>query len=186
MDFSLLAGLAIDRNGKMMLAYHAGDMAKEPQEMFVSTSDDSVNWTPRFRVSQPNDAASNGFPSIAAGPTAGDFRLVWQGNENGNPRGWNTFYRQTTDGGQTWSPIVKLSNRANARPTRAGRLLLPWRLPEFVSRWRGKELRVLGRRQQLRRSRRRLVYARIGAVKSRLQHYKDRDPASLSWKQSLL
>jgi len=113
---SSTAGLAIDRNGKMMLAYHAGDVAKEPQKMFVSTSDDGVNWTPRFSISQPNDAVSNGFPSIAAGPTAGDFRLVWQGNENGNPRGWNTFYRQTTDDGQTWSPIVKLSNRANGAP----------------------------------------------------------------------
>ena len=185
---SSTAGLAIDRNGKMMLAYHAGDVAKEPQEMFVSTSDDGVNWTPRFPISQPNDGASNGFPSIAAGPTAGDFRLVWQGNENGNPRGWNTFYRQTTDGGQTWSPIVKLSNRANGAPYKslAGYFFPYWRLPEFVSRWRGKELRDLGRRQQLRRSRRRLVYARIGAVKIvRSSAVKDRIRPSLPWKRSL-
>src|SRR5207244_2202369 len=68
------------------------------------------------------EQASNGFPSVAAGPLPGDFRVVWQGNGNGDPRGWDTYYRRTTDGGVTWSPIVKLSNRATGAPykTRAG------------------------------------------------------------------
>ena len=53
---------------------------------------------------------------------AGDFRVVWQGNGNGDPRGWDTFYRRTTDGGVTWSAMVKLSNRSTGAPykTRAG------------------------------------------------------------------
>jgi hypothetical protein len=121
---STTAGLAIGKDGKLLLAYHAGNQEKEPQKMWIRTSQDGINWTPRLQISQPNDEASNGFPSVAAGPMAGDFRVVWQGNGNGNgdPRGWDTYYRRTTDSGVTWSAIVKLSNRATGAPykTRAG------------------------------------------------------------------
>ena len=119
---STTAGLAIDKSGQLLLAYHAGNHEKEPQKMWIRTSEDGANWTPRLQISQPNDEASNGFPSVAAGPVPGDFRVVWQGNGNGDPRGWDTYYRRTTDGGVTWSPIVKLSNRATGAPykTRAG------------------------------------------------------------------
>ena len=119
---SSTAGLAIDQNGKIMVVYHAGDARKEPQPMWISTSTDGINWTPRVQISQPNDEASNGFPAIAAGPTAGDFRVVWQGNKNGNPRGWNTYYRRTTDGGTTWSETAQVSDRTTGAPykNRAG------------------------------------------------------------------
>ena len=113
---SSTAGLAIDQSGKIMIVYHAGNFGKEPQPMWISTSTDGINWTRRVQVSQPNESASNGFPAIAAGPAAGDFRVVWQGNKNGNPRGWNTFYRKTSDGGATWSNTVRLSDRANGAP----------------------------------------------------------------------
>jgi len=123
---SSTASLAIDAAGTIMIAYHAGNFAKEPQPMWISTSTDGVNWTRRFQVSQPNEKASNGFPAIAAGPAAGDFRVVWQGN-NGDPQGWNTFYRRTIDGGATWSETVQLSDRAHGAPykTRAG-FLFPY------------------------------------------------------------
>jgi hypothetical protein len=113
---SSTAGLAIDANGRMLLAYHAGDIAKEPQQMWITTSDDGVNWTPRMQISQPNAEASNGFPAVATGPTAGDFRVVWQGNKDGDPRGWSTFYRRTTDGGTTWSETTQLSDRTTGAP----------------------------------------------------------------------
>ena len=119
---STTSGLAIDKSGQLLLAYHAGNHEKEPQKMWIRTSEDGANWTPRQQISQPNDEASNGFPSVAAGPLPGDFRVAWQGNRNGDPRGWDTYYRRTTDCGVTWNPIVKLSNRATGAPykTRAG------------------------------------------------------------------
>lgn len=113
---STTAGLAVDQNGKLLVAYHAGDVAKAPQAMWVSTSDDGLNWTPRVQISQPNPAASNGFPAVAAGPGAGDFRVIWQGNGDGNPRGWNTYYRRTTDGGATWDEITQISDRTSGAP----------------------------------------------------------------------
>ena len=98
-----------------MIVYHAGNFAREPERMWISTSIDGVTWTPRFQISQPNGEASNGFPAIAAGLSAGDFRVVWQG-DNGDREGWNTFFRQTTDGGATWSETVRLSDRGRGAP----------------------------------------------------------------------
>ena len=113
---STTASLAIDANGRLLVAYHAGDEPKEPQAMFVSTSTDGINWSPREQISTPNEQASNGFPGAAAGPQPGDFRVVWQSNADGNPRDWNTYYRRSTDGGVTWSPAVKLSDRSRGAP----------------------------------------------------------------------
>lgn len=120
---STTAGLAIDKSGKIVVVYQAGEMDKGPQQMWITTSTDGINFTPRLQVSQPIENAVNGFPAIAAGPTAGDFRIVWQGNK-GDPRGWNTFYRRTTDGGATWSDTIRLSDRASGAPykTAAGYL----------------------------------------------------------------
>ena len=120
---SATAGVAVDQSGKIMVVYQAGDVTKEPQQMWITTSEDGINWTPRVQVSQPNEEANNGFPAIAAGPAAGDFRIIWQG-DNGDPRGWNTYYRRTTDGGLTWGKTEKLSDRRVGAPykTRAGYL----------------------------------------------------------------
>ena len=53
---------------------------------------------------------------MAAGPTAGDFRVVWQGDAAGDTDAWNTWYRRTDDGGVTWGPPVRLSNLATGAP----------------------------------------------------------------------
>ena len=112
---SATASIAIDRAGKAMVAYSAGDRIRQPEPLYISTSRDGVHWAPRVRVSQPGDTATNGFPGIAAGPEPDDFRVVWQG-DNGNPRSWNTYYRRTTDGGTSWSGITRLSDRARGAP----------------------------------------------------------------------
>lgn len=114
----LAAGFPCSRT----VVYHAGDIAGQPQPMWVTTSDDGVKWSPRLQISQLNAEASNGYPAVAAGPTAGDFRVVWQGNKNGAAHGWSSFYRRTTDGGATWSEMTQLSNRTTGAPykNRAG------------------------------------------------------------------
>ena len=62
------------------------------------------------------------FHRLPPGPNAGDFRVVWQENRNGDPRGWNADYRRSTDGGVTWIRIEKLSDRTTGAPykNRAG------------------------------------------------------------------
>lgn len=113
---SSTADVAVDQNGTIMLAYNAGLVAYQPQQIYIRTSLDGINWTERKQISHHNINAGNAFPSIEAGTSAGDFRIVWQGNKNENINGWNTCYRRTTDGGQTWSRVLRLSNRTTGAP----------------------------------------------------------------------
>ena len=119
---SSTASLAVDARGKILVTYHGNDTPKTPQQLWIITSTDGVTWSPRVQVSQGNPDASNGFPAAAAGPGAGDFRVVWQGNRNGDTRGWNTYFRRTTDGGASWGPIARISDRRDGAPykNRAG------------------------------------------------------------------
>lgn len=114
--FSSIADVAVDQNGMIMLAYNAGLVPYQPQQIYIKSSSDGINWTERKQISHHNVSAWNSFPSLRAGISAGDFRIVWQGNKNGNLNGWNTFYRRTTDGGQTWSRALRLSNRKTGAP----------------------------------------------------------------------
>ena len=84
--------------------------------MWITMSIDGINWTSRVQISQRNEEADDGFPAVAAGPAAGDFRVVLQGDQKGDPRGWNTFYRRTTDSGSTWSETRQLSDRSTGAP----------------------------------------------------------------------
>ncbi len=119
---SSTASLTIDASGKILVAYNGGDVRKAPQQIWVTTSTDGVTWTPQQQISQPNPNASNGFPAVAAGPGAGDFRVVWAGNKNGDPRGWNAFFRRSVDGGTTWGATAQLSDLTSGAPykNRAG------------------------------------------------------------------
>lgn len=114
--YSSIADVAVDQNGMIMLTYNAGLVPFAPQQIYIKTSLDGINWTERKQISHHNTNAWNSFPSVRAGISAGDFRIVWQGNKNGNTNGWNTFYRRTTDGGQTWSHALRLSNRKSGAP----------------------------------------------------------------------
>jgi hypothetical protein len=104
------AGLAADASGLLLVAYNAGTTFHAPQRIWVRTSRDGVRWSERHQISHASPLAGNAFPAVVAGPAAGDFRVVWQGNADGNVNGWNTYYRRTVDGGVTWGPILRLSD----------------------------------------------------------------------------
>lgn len=110
-------GLAVDVAGQVLVAYNAGPFAGEPQQIWTRTSlDGGETWSGRKRLSMPSLSANNAFPAVAAGPAAGDFRVVWQGDVAGDTDAWNTWYRRTTDGGMTWGPPSRLSNLATGAP----------------------------------------------------------------------
>jgi hypothetical protein len=108
--------IAMDVNGTLMIAYHANSTPSAPEQMYVRTSTDGVTWSARTQISDPSSAVNNGFPAIAAGPTAGDFRVAWQDDRNGSTTAWNTWYRRTTNGGGTWSTAVRLSDQSGGAP----------------------------------------------------------------------
>ena len=75
-----------------------------------------TSWSARQVVSSTNASFNSNFPALAAGPTANDFRLVFQDDRNGSTTAWNTWYRRTTNGGSTWSPEVRVSDLGSGAP----------------------------------------------------------------------
>jgi hypothetical protein len=47
---------------------------------------------------------------------AGDFRVAWQADDDGDPTTWNTWFSRTSDGGKTWSRPVRLSGGRRKAP----------------------------------------------------------------------
>lgn len=112
------AAVAIDAQGRVAVAYNAGDEAGRPQRLYLRTSADGTRFGPRREVSGAAPGVHHGFPAIASGPSAGDFRVVWQDGRRGGR--WNTWYRRTEDGGATWGPEVRLSDRGDGAPYKDG------------------------------------------------------------------
>ncbi|HVN69554.1 MAG TPA: sialidase family protein [Candidatus Binatia bacterium] len=105
--------VASDRHGNLVFVFARNDSKHAPNSLYVSrSSDDGKRWSAPALL---NAAGNNTSPAIAAGPSAGDFRLVWQDDRNG-PKTWNTWYARSTDGGTTWSGAIRLSNREDGAP----------------------------------------------------------------------
>lgn len=68
------------------------------------STDGGVTWAPAVELD--DGAANASFPAIAGG-AAGQFRIHYGDNRTG---AWNTFYRSSTDGGQTWSAEADISD----------------------------------------------------------------------------
>lgn len=111
------AGLAIDADGVVMIAYNAGETAGDPQRLWVRTSADGVSWSPRQQISSSMAGVHNGFPAVAASrTTAGDFRVVWQDDREGSEVAWNTWMRNTLDAGASWGDAELLSDLDSGAP----------------------------------------------------------------------
>ena len=110
--YSSQATVAADSSGRLVFAYLLNTVPDAPKSLYIRTSTDGVNWSARSLVNSDGDS---NMPSIAAGPSAGDFRLVWQDNRNGE-NAWNTWYARTTTGGSRWSADVRLSNLGSGAP----------------------------------------------------------------------
>ncbi len=93
--FSSQATIASDSTGHLIFAYLLNSAANAPKSLYVRTSTDGINWSARSLV---NSRGDSNMPAIAAGPSAGDFRLAWQDDRNGTDA-WNTWYARTTNGG---------------------------------------------------------------------------------------
>jgi len=104
-------GLAIDVNGLIMVVYNAGDVAQEPERLWMRTSSDGVVWSDRVEISSGIAGVNNAFPAVAASRTTpGDFRVVWQDDRTASEVAWNTWMVNTLDGGATWSESERLSD----------------------------------------------------------------------------
>jgi hypothetical protein len=113
--YSSQAAVASDAAGKLVLAYLRSAIDGAPKSLYVRTSTSGTAWSAAILVNAHGDS---NMPALAAGPTAGDFRLVWQDDRNGT-NAWNTWYSRTTNGGTSWSAPVRLSNLGSGAPYKA-------------------------------------------------------------------
>ena len=104
-ETSSTTALASDTAGTLVALYTGATSVGGPGQVWTRRSTDGgVTWAPAVPIeSGPADAS---FPAIAGG-AAGVFRLHYGDNRTG---AWNTWYRASTDGGQTWSADVDISD----------------------------------------------------------------------------
>jgi hypothetical protein len=100
--------LTADENGTLFALWNAGSVAKGPERIyFARSSDGGATWSAKADVSAAAAGVPHAFPAIAA-RASGDVRIAWMDARNSNL--WNVYYRSSTDGGQTWSPEVRISS----------------------------------------------------------------------------
>ncbi|MBV8724763.1 MAG: exo-alpha-sialidase [Candidatus Eremiobacteraeota bacterium] len=111
--FTAQDAVAADASGHLAFAFEKNDRKQGPNSLYVTTSSNGGrSWTSARVIANRGDSTC---PAIVAGPSAGDFRLVWQDNRNGF-HSWNTWYSRSTDGGATWTPPIRLSDRGTGAP----------------------------------------------------------------------
>jgi hypothetical protein len=115
--FGSIVGLAVDVQGTVAIVYTATTTPGGPTQLFFKKSTDGGNtWSARFALSGAPAGTMHHSPAIAAGPTAGDFRVLWQDDRNGTHTAWNAWYRSTTNGGNSWTTPVRVSNLGSGAP----------------------------------------------------------------------
>ncbi len=110
--FTAQDAVAADASGSYVAVYAANDRKQGPNSLYVRRSSDGAHWSAPSALVTGANATS---PAIVAGPSPGDFRLVWQDDRNGSDA-WNTWFARTTDGGRTWTQPYRLSDRGSGAP----------------------------------------------------------------------
>ncbi|MEA2509351.1 MAG: hypothetical protein QOG21_1433, partial [Actinomycetota bacterium] len=109
--------LAIDHRDALYVLYNANDVPFGVSQLhFARSTNRARTWIGRSEPSPAPAGANNLFPAIAARGD-GDVRIAWMDDRNGFDGGggdqgarWNTYYRESTSGGRTWSPETQLSH----------------------------------------------------------------------------
>jgi hypothetical protein len=57
--------------------------ATAPMSLYEVTSTDGVTWSAPIALGSGGTKIGADFPAVAAGPTAGDFRVAWMDDRNG-------------------------------------------------------------------------------------------------------
>ena len=109
--------LASDAGGALYALWNAGATDGGPERIYFSSSMTvGASWSARANISNAGARVEHCFPAIVAG-ISGDVRIAWMDTrmtETGHPDHplWNTFYRNSTNGGATWSAETRLSGHA--------------------------------------------------------------------------
>lgn len=109
--------LASDAAGALYALWNAGSANGGPERIYFSSSTTAgASWSERITVSKATPLTEHSFPAIVAG-VSGDVRIAWMDTRETEPGRhhrplWNTYYRNSTNGGATWSLEIRLSGPA--------------------------------------------------------------------------
>ncbi len=104
--FSAQNPLAIDASDRLYMAWGGPiDRRASPIMYYATSSDGGMSWSPATVVNSDETSAYHLFPALVAG-APGEVHLTWMDNRTGN---WNVWYRTSSDGGNTWSPEMQVS-----------------------------------------------------------------------------
>ncbi|MGP0021382.1 MAG: sialidase family protein [Candidatus Sulfotelmatobacter sp.] len=109
--------LASDAAGALYALWNAGAANGGPERIYFSSSTtEGASWSERANVSDAERGVEHAFPALVAG-ASGDVRIAWmdaRATESGHADRplWNAFYRNSTNGGATWSAETRLSGPA--------------------------------------------------------------------------
>lgn len=106
-QYGAQASVDSDAAGNLLMAYNAAKRKLGGQRIFVVTSTDSgASWSAPTPISPGGDVNAT-FPQVAGRGTG--FSIAWADNRNG-PGNYNTYERETTDLGASFTPVARLSN----------------------------------------------------------------------------
>ena len=102
-----------DDADNLYLLWDGAESVGDPGRMYFSRSTDGGDtWSPRYDVSLAGADVNHNFPAIAA-MGDGEVAISWQDARASGPFSqtwWNTWYRSSQDGGETWSDEVQVSS----------------------------------------------------------------------------
>jgi hypothetical protein len=107
--------LASDADGALYALWNAGVVNGEAERIYFSSSTTAgATWSARMDVSRAGTGVEHAFPTLIAG-VSGDIRIAWMDTRRTSltrPQFilWNTYYRNSTNGGATWGGETQLSS----------------------------------------------------------------------------
>jgi len=102
--------LAVGSDDRVYVIWNATPAVSDrvPQRIyFAESSDHGASFSPRQDVSLAPTGTEHSFPTVLAGSAAGDVRIAWEDRRTGV---WNLYYRESRNGGGTWSRESVISN----------------------------------------------------------------------------
>lgn len=114
--------LTSDSAGTLYSLWNAGATNGGPERIYFSSSTtNGASWSAHVSVSMAAVGVEHAFPAIVAG-ASGDVRIAWMDMRASSQSEmlWNTYYRNSTNGGATWSPETQVSG-----PVRGYDYILP-------------------------------------------------------------